>query len=270
MPKSPRPRSPVTARRCRALLGAVSLWLGACAALRPGGAVPPSPPEEVFRGVLGSNPGLSSLRAVVEARISSAGREISLPGVLQLDGLGGFRLELLDPLDRPVAVLYAEEGRVVQYRPALQLGASLGVFPAECRGVAPDAWVAAVLASRLAPAAGEKFLDRAVWGSDRSLEIHRGGEMRQSIRYRFLEGRPVPRTVSWYCGEDAVLQLRLREWVGGADWRLPTRFEVEYPKAGLLVRLELREIEANPSPSGGPLRPEPGASTRWTTWDLPR
>lgn len=271
MRKSQFRSAPPAGSRRAALLGALLfIGLGGCAALRPGGAPAPAPPEQIARGLLGGNPGLSGLRAVVEARISSAGRQVSLPGVLQLDGLGGFRLDLLDPLDRPIAILYAEEGRIVQYRPGLQLGASLGVFPAECRGIAPDAWVSAVLASRPFAPAGESYLDRPVWGSDRSLEIHRGGELRQSVRYRFVDGRPVPRTVDWHCGDEVVLQLRLREWIAGATWRIPARFELEYPKAGLLVRIELQEIEGNPLPGSEPLRPRPGSSTRWTTWDLPR
>jgi hypothetical protein len=253
-----------------ALLGAALIVLAACAAPRPGTAGAPASPQEVLRGVLGANPGLSSVRAVAEAKISYAGRSVSLPGILQLDGLDGFRLELLDPLDRPVAIFYAEGGRIVQFRPGSQLGASLGVFPASCGGIDPADWVPAVIAAGSAPPAGENLLDRATWGSDRALERYRDGELRQSIRYRARQARLVPGTVSWYCGEEAVLLLRFREWVGGADWRLPTRFEVEYPNAGLLVRIELREIEANPPPTGAGLRPLPGSSTRWTTWDLPR
>jgi len=220
--------------------------------------------------VLGRNAGLSSARAVVETKISYAGRKVSLPGVLQLDRLDGFHLELLDPLDRPFAILYAEEDRIVQYRPGLQVAASLGVFPAECRGLAPDDWVAAVLASSEAPSAGERFVDRASWGKDRTLERYREGVLRQSIRYSRVDAQPVPHTISWYCGDETVLQLRFREWIRGDAWRLPTRLEVDYPKAGLLVRIELRDIEGNPPPSAGPLRPRPGASTHWTTWDLPR
>jgi len=230
----------------------------------------PSSPEEILRGVLGANAGLSSVRALAEAKISYAGRRISLPGILQLDGLDGFRLDLLDPLDRPVSILYAEAGRIVQLRPWWQLGASLGVFPAACRGIDPADWVPAVLASGRATTAGERLLDRAVWGSDRTLERHRDGELRQSVRYRAEGARLVPRTVSWYCGDEAVLVLRLREWVSSDAWRLPTRFEIEYPEAGLLVHIELREIEGNPPRTAAGMLPRPGSSTRWTTWDLPR
>ena len=51
---------------------------------------------------------------------------------------------------------------------------------------------------------------------------------------------------------------------------LPSRIEVDYPKAGLSVTVELREIEGNPPATGQPLRPEIGADVRWATWNLPR
>jgi hypothetical protein len=265
-----RPPDRRAARCITGLIGAAWIALAGCAAPGLRTAAPLPSPEAVFQAVLGRNAGLSAVRAVVEAELSYAGREISLPGVLQLDGLDGFRLDLLDPLDRPIAIFYAEQGRIVQYRPGLQLGASLGVFSEACRGIGPADWVQAVIAGNGSPHAGEKLLDRPSWGRDRNLEIHRGGELRRSIRYRFAAGQAIPLAVSWYCGDDVIMKLRFREWLAGAPWRLPTRLEIEYPQSGLHVRLELREIEGNPSRSAGPLLPRPDSSTRWTTWDLPR
>jgi hypothetical protein len=244
--------------------------LAGCAVPRDRAEGPSPSPLEVYRAVLGRNEGLVAVRAVAEVRIAFAGREASLPGVLLLDAYGGFRLELLDPLDRPLAMLFVEEGRIVQYRPAQRLAASLSVLPAGCRSVDPGDWVAAVIASSLAPVAGERLGVRGLWGGERSLERRRDGELRQSVRYRTEEGESRPRLISWYCAEEAVLQLRLSEWLVASGWRLPSRIDVDYPNAGLEVRIELRDVEGNPPPTGQPLRPPIGDDVRWTTWNLPR
>lgn len=267
MPRSPRPRR---AARAAAALFALAVSAGGCAAPLRQGAGPSPSPLEVYRSVLGRNAGLTSVRAVAEVSVAFAGREVSLPGVLLLDAYGGFRLDLLDPLDRPLAMLFVEEGRIVQYRPAQRSAASLSVFPAQCGGIDPADWVGAVIASSLAPVAGETLGVRAHWGGERSLERLRDGELRQSVRYRVEGGEPLPRLVSWYCGDEAVLQLRLRDWLAGSSWRLPSRIEVDYPLAGLSVTVELREIEGNPAPTGQPLRPDIGADVRWSAWNLPR
>lgn len=268
MPASPRPSRRASALALAALGAAATVLTAGCASLRS--PAPAMPPAEIYRSLLGHNPGLSRARAIVEARISFAGSQVSLPGVVLLDALGGFRLELLDPLDRPLAIIYAEEGRIVQYRPGQRSAASLGVFPVDCRGVDPAAWVTAVTASSLGPVAGEQLLDRGVWGGGRTLERSSAGQVRQSVRYQLAGIRMVPHLVSWYCDDDPVLQLRLDEWIAGADWQLPTRIGIEYPKAGLSVALELTEIETNPAPADQPLRPTLGTDIRWTSWNLPR
>lgn len=269
MPSGPRP-SVRAARPAAALLAAAAIGLAGCAGQRSATAVPAPAPEEIYRSLLGHNPGLSSLRAVAEARISFAGREVSLPGVLSLDVLEGFRLDLLDPLDRPLAIMFVDEGRIVQYRPASRFAASLAVFPAACRGVDPGDWTQPVLASSIGPVAGERLEDRSAWGGDRILERRRGGELRQSLRYRLTEGGTRASHVSWYCGEEEVLRLRLRDWLEGSSWQLPARLEIEYPGAGLAVRIDLKDVEGNPPSSRQPLRPPVGADTRWSTWNLPR
>ena len=109
------------------------LGIAGCSSHRPGSAGPAPTPVEVYRSLLGHNQGLTSLRAVAEARLSFAGREVSLPGVLMLDSFGGFRLDLLDPLDRPLAILFADGGRIVHYRPGPAWRHRSAFFP---RGVA--------------------------------------------------------------------------------------------------------------------------------------
>ena len=270
MLKSPRPDGYPVARAAGALLAAAVLGLSGCAAHQAVPAAPAPTPAEVYRSLLGRNPGLTSVRAVAEARLSYAGQEVSLPGVLQLDTLGGFRLDLLDPLDRPLSMLFVDEGRIVNYRPGPGLAASLGVFPAGCRGVDPADWVPTILASSIAPVAGEKLADRSLWGGGRALERHRGSQLYQSIRYANTAGRVLPRQVSWYCDEDPVLQVRLLAWTQGPDWSLPSHFEILFPKAGLAIRLELTEIEGNPPPTNQPLRPRLGSDIRWTAWNLPQ
>ena len=269
MPRSPRPSGRPLAWAVPAL-ALVQLGLAGCASQQPQAAGPAPTPLAVYQALLGRNPGLTSLRAVAEARISFAGREVSLPGVLLLDTLGGFRLDLLDPLDRPVAILFAEDSRIVNYRPGPALAASLGVFPAECRGIDPADWVSSILASSIVPVAGETLADHGLWGSGRALERRRGGGIHQSIRYDTVAGEARPRQISWYCGEETVLQVRLHEWVQTAAWRLPTRFEVRFPKAGLALEVELREIEGNPPASGRPFVPRLGTEIRWTSWNLPQ
>jgi hypothetical protein len=270
MLRSPRPSCFLLVRGVRVLVVVAALGLAGCAAHRPGSASQEPSPAEVYRAIFGRNPGLTSVRAVAEARLSFAGREVSLPGVLLLDSLGGFRLDLLDPLDRPLAILFAAEGRVVHYRPGPGLAASLGVFPAECRGVDPADWVSALLSSQVAPAAGERLVDRGLWLDGRVLERHRGGELQQSSRYAAGGALALPRLISWYCGEEPVLQVRLLDWTVSSEWRLPSRFEIDFPRAGLVIGMELGEIEGNPPPSGQPFRPPLGSEIRWTTWNLPK
>jgi len=269
MPKGPR-RSGAAAAAATAIVVAAAIGLAGCAAQRPATAGAGDTPEEIYRSLLGHNQGLNSVRAVAETRISFAGREVSLPGVLSLDAFGGFRLDLLDPLDRPLAIVFAAAGRIVQYRPGLRLAASLAVFPADCGGVDPADWVQAVIASSIAPVAGERLADRALWGGDRLLERRRGAELHQSVRYHAAGGRPRPRLVTWYCGDEPALQLRLRDWIEGATWQLPSRVEIEYPNAGLAVRIDLTEIEANPPPTRQPFRPTLGPDIGWSSWNLPQ
>ena len=270
MPRNPRrSRSPL-ARAAFAIAAAAVLGLPACASQRPASGGPTPTPGEVYRSLLGHNVGLTSVRAVAEARISFAGQEVSLPGVLLLDSFGGFRLDLLDPLDRPLAILFVEGGRIVHYRPGAGLAASLGVFPDGCRGVDPADWAPAILASSIDPVAGESLTDSRLWGSGRALGLQRGGKLHQSIRYGNESGQAIPRLISWYCDESPVLQVRLREWVQGPTWRLPSRFEIEYPQAGLAIKMELSEIETNIPPSNLPFLPRLGSEIRWTAWNLPQ
>jgi hypothetical protein len=270
MPRSPRRSSSPLARATRAIVAIAVLGLHGCASHRPASSGPAPSPVEVYRSLLGHNIGLTSVRAVAEARISFAGREVSLPGVLLLDSFGGFRLDLLDPLDRPLSILFADGGRIVHYRPGPRLAASLGVFPDGCRGVGPADWAPAILASSIDPVAGESLADRGLWGSGRVLELHRGGKLYRSIRYSGELGQATPGLISWYCEEDPVLQVRLREWVKGPTWRLPSLFDIEYLKAGLAIRIELSEIEVNPPPSNQPFLPRLGTEIRWTAWNIPQ
>jgi len=269
MLRSRRRSSSLAARAAGAIAALAVFGLAGCASHQKPAKTPP-PPGEVYRSLLGHNAGLTSMRAVVEAHLSFAGQDVSLPGVLLLDSFGGFRLEVLDPLDRPMAILFAEGGRIIHYRPGPGLAASLGVFPGQCRGVDPADWVSAILASSIVPVAGEGLVDRGLWGGGRTLERRRGGELHQSIRYDDKSGEPIPRLISWYCAEDPVLQVVMREWIHGSTWRLPSRFDIQFPGAGLAIGMELREIEGNPPPSNQPFRPRLGSEIKWTGWNIPQ
>lgn len=270
MPRSLRPNPLRFVRSVAGILAIVALGLCGCASHRPGAVGQGSSPADVYRTLFGYNPGLTSMRAVAETRFSFAGQEVSLPGVLLLDSLGGFRLDVLDPLDRPLAILFVEGGRIVHFRPGPGLAASLGVFPEGCRGVDPADWVSAILSSSNVPVAGESLADRDLWWGGRVLDRHRGGELHQSSRYESEKGQVLPRHLSWYCGDDPVLEVRLLDWVQGPTWRLPSHLEIRFSKAGLVIEMELGEIEVNHPPSGQPFRPRLGSEIRWTTWNIPR
>ena len=259
---SPRRRWVILAALC------VAASAAGCASTRTSGELERSP-EEISATIFSGNAGLRSLRAVVEARFSYAGRDVTVPGVLLLDALEGFRLDLLDPLDRPLAMLFTEGPRIVQLRPGAGIAASLGVFPAAC-SVGPRDWVAGVIASNAALGGGEVLSVRGLFGGDRSLDRSRGREVRQSVRFKMENGEPVPLLFSWYCGDDPAMQLRVREWVQAGGWRIPRVIEVRYLLAGFAVKMELREIEGNPALGGQPLQPRLPDTTRWTTWRLPQ
>lgn len=251
-------------------LGVLFLSAGGCATTGATGvAGAPPDPLAVHRAVLGRNEGLSSLRAVVEARISFAGNQLSLPGVVQMQRAGGFRLDLLDPLDRPVLILFPEERNIVQYRPSLKFAASLSPFANECRGLDSASWVAAVLAGSPVPVAGEQERLGRLWGK-RYLTRSWQGELRQSVRYEEAGEELRPTLVSWYCAGEPVLQLKILDWQRDPSWRLPSRIEIDYLKAGLQIQIELKETEANPPPNGEPLLPPIGSDTIWSVWNLPQ
>lgn len=249
-------------------LAAVLLVAG-CAGPRAAGPPAVSDPVELQRALLGRNEGLRALRAVVQARITFAGNRVSLPGVLLLERTGGFRLDLLDPLDRPVLILFPEGRDLVQYRPSAQAAASLGLFTRECGGMNAAAWVSTVLAGSPAPVDGEEVRPRTFLGS-RYLERRWKGELRQSVKYRAEGGELRPVLVSWYCGGEPVLQLKVKRWQEAGAWRLPERMEICYPQAGLTIRIDLAETEPNFTSAGGSMTPRLGPETRWSVWDLAR
>jgi hypothetical protein len=254
-------------RRYLLVAAALALGPGGCATLGTSGPAAPGP-GEIHRSLLGRNQGLASLRATVEARFTFAGTEVSLPGVLQMRQLGGFRLDLLDPLDRTLAMFFGEAGGLVQYRPGQRFAASLGTFPGECRNLDPADWVRAVLAGAVGPAAGETLVPHTFPGA--ALEVRRGGERRQSLRYEQAGGELFPTLVSWYCGDDPVMQLRFRGWRKDPRWRIPARIDLAYPQAGLEIRIDLKEVEANPPPTAQTFFPQIPSDTRWAAWNLPK
>lgn len=216
---------------------------------------------------MGRNEGLNALRAVVEVRISYAGRRISFPGVLLLRRGEGFRLELLDPLDRPVMMIFPDVGGLVQYRPSLNSAAVVGTFSPECRSLDSAAWVSALLAATPALVdGGEEVSLRAFFGR-RYLERSWKGDLRQRVRYQG-EGELRPMVVSWHCNDEPVLQLTFLSWQDDPVWRLPEKVRIVYLKAGLEIGMTFRETESNPPFTGGPLIPGLGPDTQWSHWNL--
>lgn len=269
-PEAQRPQpGRVPAGVTRALLAGAWLALaGGCATTGAGTAAGVGSAADVHRALLGKNPGVTALRALVEARVTYAGNAVSLPGALLLERAAGFRLDLLDPLDRPAGILFAEGAELIQYRPAANSAASLRPFPEECRGVRPADWVPVLLSSSAGPEAGtSEQLGSRPFGNS-VLERFGTDGTRQIIWFRPAGEELLPTKVSWHCGDETLLELRVRSWLAGSPVRFPARLEVSYPLAGYQLRLDVKEIQANPPPAGD-LLPRIGPDVRWWVWRLP-
>lgn len=248
-----------------ALAAAAALALAGCATT--GGRTIAA--DEAHRALLGPNPGLRAVRAFAEVGIRYLGRVVSLPAALVVDQGKGFRIDLLDPFDRPLAIVFADRGRIVQYRPAANEASALSLFPEACGGLDPALWTAALLASSAGPDDRVRERVRRTWSGDYLLERSLGPELVHAVRFDDVDGRPQATRNAWYCSDGLVMTLRVERWLEDSPWRLPAVFEVDYAHAGLRVRFELLAVDVNPmaTPATGP-RPAPG--TRWSPWELPR
>ena len=207
------------------------------------------------------------LRGEAEVTLSLAGRKVSLPAVFLFRAPDAFRFDLLDPFDRPAAVVYSDGLRLVQYRPAASAAALLRPLPARCGAPAAGEWVAAVLGKPPRASKGGSYRAFSLWGDPRLLR-YEGGLLTQRIDYREEDGVPLPREVTWYCREEAVLRLAFRSFHDLAGRRLPREFVVTRPRARLQREFLLGEAEFVDAVDDGLLHPDPGPGVRWREWTL--
>ena len=90
--------------RARRLSSALFLLLAGCASLsgRTGGR---TAPEETVRELFPVTAETRVLRGEAEVSLSLAGRKVSLPAVFVFRAPDDFRFDLLDPFDRPAAIM---------------------------------------------------------------------------------------------------------------------------------------------------------------------
>ena len=207
------------------------------------------------------------LRGEAEVTLSLAGRKVSLPAVFLFRAPDGFRFDLLDPFDRPAAVVYSDGFRLVQFRPVASAAALLWPLPDRCGSPAAGEWVAAVLGAQPRVAEGGSYSRFSLWGDPRLLR-YEGGLLTQRIDYREEDGVPVPRAVTWYCREEAVLRLAFRSFRDLDGRRLPREFVVTFPRARLKMEFLLGEAEFVDSVDDAVLRPDPGPGVSWREWTL--
>ncbi len=246
-----------------ALLAAAVLSLPACATTPGTGAV------DTLEALFPGGAGAGSLRGEAEVTVSLAGGSVTFPGAVILQAPSSFRIDLLDPFDRPAAVIFSRGGELIQYRPSAAEAALLRPLPDGCRSVAPDGWVPFVLGAGPPPAGMDSY--RAVrWFGGDSLVKYEWGTIAVKIDYRPDGEGTSPSTVSWYCGEEIAMRLEFGEMrpVGGA--RIPGSFTVNYPGAGMKVSVALGAVEAGVPLDASILDPPLPARTRWVEWDLVR
>ena len=93
--------------------------------------------NELFPPKAGREP----LSAEANIRISYGGRGVSLPAAAAFQPPARFRIDILDPLDRPVAMIFLRDGQIVQYRPGSGVAAAVNLLPDGCRDIDAGAWV---------------------------------------------------------------------------------------------------------------------------------
>lgn len=209
--------------------------------------------------------GVGNLRGEAEVGLSYKGRSVTLPAALLISREGKFRIDLLDPLDRPVAIIFSQGERIVQYRPRTRTAALLNLLPQACRTVLAGDWVSFVLGS--GPVGGEREGFESVrWFGGDSLVKYEWGTLSVKIEYREKGEETFPSRVSWYCGDEVAVRLQYGEGkVGGED---PVRFRVEYPRAGLRIDVRLGRHETGMPLPEKVFHPPLPAGTRWQGWDL--
>ncbi len=253
--------------RVRAPLAALALFAillppGGCASLLPPGTGDARSAMALYFPASGGG----SLRGEGEVTMSAAGRKVSLPAVFQLGGPAQFRFDLLDPLDRPAAVLFPSGGRIIHYQPMAGTASAILPIPRRCGSAGPASWVNHLLG--VSPEKGEKGgwqLQSRAGGT--ALARYEGAALREEILIGEAGGAVVPVGATWYCEGEPVLKLRKVSYTAGKGRRVPASFEVLFPKGGLKMVVAVAGAEAIPEGTGALPSPELPAGLRWTAWD---
>jgi hypothetical protein len=246
-----------------ALLTAAVLSLPGCATTPGTGAV------DTLEVLFPEGAGAGSLRGEAEVTVSLAGGSVTFQGAVILQAPSSFRIDLLDPFDRPAAVIFSRGEDLIQYRPSAAEAALLKPLPDGCRSVSPDGWVPFVLGEGPPPAGVESY--RAVkWLGGDSLVRYERGTIAVSIEYGPEGETNSPSRVSWYCGEEIAMRLEFGEMRPVGAKRIPGIFTVNYPGAGMKVSVALGMVEAGVPLDASVLDPPLPARTRWVEWDLVR
>ena len=90
-----------------------------------------------MRALFAAEPVKGMLRGEAEITFKYFGRGVSLPGVVQLLGPSLFRFDLLDPFDRPAAIIFSDSGPMVQFQPMAMTAAIIDPHPEGCGDVSP-------------------------------------------------------------------------------------------------------------------------------------
>lgn len=250
-------RTPSRAPRNRTCLSAILIAVLFCGCASTGAGGPGA--NQLLTALFPGDSG-GTLRAEAEVTLSMAGRSVSMPGAVLLGGSGTFRVDLLDPLDRPAAIIFTEGRRIIQYRPAAREAAALAALPAACHVVAPDGWVPFALG--FVPS-GKGAFEAVNWFGRESLVRYERGSMAARVEYV----GSVPTRVSWFCGDEIVMRLRYDDGEGGEAGVL-RGFTVEYPLARLKMKVRPGRGETGIPLPDALFRPRLPAGTRWVGWDL--
>ena len=120
----------------------------------------------------------------------------------------------------------------------------------------------------VSPENGEKGgwqLQSRVGGT--ALVRYRGAVLREEILIGDAGGAVAPVGVTWFCEGEPVLKLRKVSYTAEGGRRMPSSFEVLFPKGRLKMGVAVAGVEAIPEGTGALPPPELPAGLRWTAWD---
>jgi len=238
-----------------------------CVSLRGGDSRSREVPEEILAALSRPRAAGETLRGEAEVTLSLDGRRVSLPGAVLLRPPDKVRIDLLDPLDRPAAVIFAEDARLVYYQPGSATAAALFPLPRGCQEVAPGGWVEVLAGAVGGGETGGGWQFHSLLGRKR-LVRYDAATLRQEIEWDDEGSELLPRSSVWYCDGEPVLRLRVSSFRREGAESLPVDFTVAFPGSGLVMAFRFTTLEAVGDLDEGLLTPTLPRRIRWTSWDL--